>query len=144
MDDRGRPEAGQAGRYGQTRIDRSPDLSKHMPGTGPVHRGVLSERSPSEAHLRESGHGEGGGPTHRPEYSAGFGRQQRPPPQERESYLAAVSMLKPFGLPLVGAVEELVECRRLLGDVPLLTAARGLRGFDSSIKERGAKRNLDY
>lgn len=58
-------------------------------------------------------------------------------PQERESYLAAVSMLEPFGLPLVGAVEELVECRRLLGDVPLLTAARDYlarsRGFETGV-----------
>jgi hypothetical protein len=46
-------------------------------------------------------------------------------------------MLEPFGLPLVGAVEVLVECHRLLGVVPLLTAARDYlarsRGFETGL-----------
>jgi hypothetical protein len=32
-------------------------------------------------------------------------------PQERESYLATVRMLEPLGIPLLGAVEDYVDCR---------------------------------
>lgn len=58
-------------------------------------------------------------------------------PQERESFLAATRLLDPLGLPLVGAVEEFVECRRLLDGVPLLTAVQDYltraRGFEAGV-----------
>ncbi len=44
-------------------------------------------------------------------------------PQDRESFRMAMALLAPLGLPLVGVIEEYVECRRRLGAVPLLSAA---------------------
>ncbi len=52
----------------------------------------------------------------------GMGSENDLRPQERESYLAAARMLEPLGLPLLGAVEDYVECRRRLGAMPLLAA----------------------
>ena len=43
-------------------------------------------------------------------------------PQERENFLTAMGLLSPLGLPLVGAIEEYVECRRMLGAIPLTVA----------------------
>jgi len=43
-------------------------------------------------------------------------------PQDRESLRLAQTMLAPLGLPLVTVVEEYLQCRRKLGEVPLLTA----------------------
>ncbi len=43
-------------------------------------------------------------------------------PAERDSFLAAVSILKNLSVPLVSAVEEYAECRKRLGDIPLLSA----------------------
>ena len=43
-------------------------------------------------------------------------------PQDRESLRVAQTMLAPLGLPLVTVVEEYLQCRRKLGEVPLLTA----------------------
>lgn len=40
-------------------------------------------------------------------------------PAERESYLAAQRMLKEIEMPMVAAAEDYVQCRKLLGDVPL-------------------------
>ena len=40
-------------------------------------------------------------------------------PAERESYLAAQRILKQIEVPLVAAAEDYVQCRKLLGDVPL-------------------------
>jgi len=43
-------------------------------------------------------------------------------PGERACFRAALDLLAPLGLPLLGAIEEYVECRRLLGGTPLLFA----------------------
>ena len=43
-------------------------------------------------------------------------------PQDRESLRVAQTMLAPLGLPLVAVVEEYLQCRRKLGEVPLLMA----------------------
>lgn len=43
-------------------------------------------------------------------------------PAERDAFLAAVGILKGLSVPLVSAVEEYAECRKRLGDVPLLAA----------------------
>jgi len=59
-------------------------------------------------------------------------------PQERESYLAAARMLEPLGLPLLGAVEDYVGCRRRLGGLPLLAAVEEYlhrhKGFESGVR----------
>jgi hypothetical protein len=39
-------------------------------------------------------------------------------PQDRESLRVAQTMLAPLGLPLVAVVEEYLQCRRKLGEVP--------------------------
>ena len=43
-------------------------------------------------------------------------------PAEREAYFAAQRMAKERGIPLVSAMEEWLNCRKLLGDVPLRSA----------------------
>ena len=43
-------------------------------------------------------------------------------PQDREALRAVQHMLQPLGLPLVSVVEEYLQCRRKLGEVPLLMA----------------------
>ena len=43
-------------------------------------------------------------------------------PAERDAYLAATELLKGVSVPLVSAIEEYTECRKRLGDVPLLSA----------------------
>jgi integrase len=43
-------------------------------------------------------------------------------PQDRESLRTVQGMLQPLGLPLVSVVEEYLQARRKLGQVPLLTA----------------------
>ena len=43
-------------------------------------------------------------------------------PQDREALRTVQDMLSPLSLPLVSVVEEYLQCRRKLGDVPLLTA----------------------
>lgn len=43
-------------------------------------------------------------------------------PQDRENFRVAQAMLAPLGLPLVTVVEEYLQCRRKLGEVPLLVA----------------------
>ena len=43
-------------------------------------------------------------------------------PAERDAYLAATGLLKDVSVPLVSAIEEYAECRKRLGDVPLLSA----------------------
>jgi integrase len=43
-------------------------------------------------------------------------------PQERETYLCVKQMAQEFNTPLVAAFEEYVQCRRRLGDIPLLSA----------------------
>jgi hypothetical protein len=43
-------------------------------------------------------------------------------PGERACFRAALDLLAPLGLPLLGAIEEHVECRRLLGGTPVLVA----------------------
>jgi integrase len=67
----------------------------------------------------------------------GMGGENDLRPQERESYLAAVRMLEPLGLPLLGAVEDYMECRRRLGVIPLLSAVAEYlvrhEGFESGV-----------
>ena len=43
-------------------------------------------------------------------------------PQDREALRAVQHMLQPLGLPLASVVEEYLQARRKLGQVPLLTA----------------------
>jgi hypothetical protein len=43
-------------------------------------------------------------------------------PAERDAYLTAIGLLKNVAVPLVSAVEEYAECRKRLGDIPLLSA----------------------
>ena len=54
-------------------------------------------------------------------------------PQDREAFRVAQSILAPFGVPLVAAVEEYAQCRRKLGDASLSAAvddfARRSTGF---------------
>ena len=57
----------------------------------------------------------------------GMGGENDLRPQERESYLAAARMLEPLGLPLLGAVEDYLECRRRLGGCPALGGGRVAR-----------------
>ena len=54
----------------------------------------------------------------------GMGGENDLRPKERESYLAAARMLEPLGLPLLGAVEDYLECRRRLGGCPALGGGR--------------------
>lgn len=67
----------------------------------------------------------------------GMGSENDLRPQERENYLAAARMLEPLGLPLLGAVEDYVECRRKLGGMPLLSAVEEYlarhEGFESGV-----------
>jgi len=43
-------------------------------------------------------------------------------PQERDTFLTLRQMAQPFNTPLVSAFEEYTQCRRQLGDFPLLSA----------------------
>ena len=58
-------------------------------------------------------------------------------PQDRENFRAAMNILAPLGLPLLGALEDYVECRRKLGSVPLLVAVDSFKtrmdGFEAAV-----------
>ena len=58
-------------------------------------------------------------------------------PQDREAFRVACAMLEPFGLPLVTAMAEYVQCRRKLGETPLITSVdehvRRARGFTTGV-----------
>ena len=45
-------------------------------------------------------------------------------PHERETYLASIKLLKDCDIPLVTAIEEYVQCREILGTVPLMSAVQ--------------------
>jgi hypothetical protein len=59
-------------------------------------------------------------------------------PRDREAFRAARSLLDDLGVPLVAAVDEYVQCRRKLGEVPLMVSAvehlrRTPGGYDKGI-----------
>lgn len=58
-------------------------------------------------------------------------------PQDRENFRAAMNLLAPLGIPLLGALEEYVECRRKLGTIPLLVAVDSFKsrvdGFEAGV-----------
>jgi integrase len=58
-------------------------------------------------------------------------------PQDREAFRVVCAMLEPFGLPLVTAVEEYVQCRRKLGETSLITSVdehvRRSKGFTTGV-----------
>jgi len=58
-------------------------------------------------------------------------------PGDRACFRAAIDLLAPLGLPLLGAIEEYVECRRLLGGTPLLLAVgeyqSRISGFEAGV-----------
>ncbi|MFT4640458.1 MAG: hypothetical protein ACI8T1_003786 [Verrucomicrobiales bacterium] len=55
-------------------------------------------------------------------------------PHERESYLAACSLLENSGIPLVAAVQEYVRSREILGDTPLLSAVEAFSQRFSGVR----------
>ncbi len=55
-------------------------------------------------------------------------------PAERESYLAARQLLKEIEMPMVAATEDYVQCRKLLGDVPLRHAVEDFRRRTNCVK----------
>ncbi|MBU6303760.1 MAG: hypothetical protein KGS60_19610 [Verrucomicrobia bacterium] len=67
----------------------------------------------------------------------GMGSDNDLRPQDREGYRTAMGLLAPLGLPLVGVIEEYVECRRKLGSVPLMVAVDGFKarldGFEAEV-----------
>ena len=58
-------------------------------------------------------------------------------PQDREAFRSACAMIAPFGIPLVAALEEYVQCRRKLGETPLMTSVeefvRRTKGFTAGV-----------
>jgi hypothetical protein len=58
-------------------------------------------------------------------------------PQDREAFRVVCAMLEPFGLPLVTAMEEYVQCRRKLGETSLITSVdehvRRSKGFTTGV-----------
>lgn len=58
-------------------------------------------------------------------------------PGERACFRAALDLLAPLGLPLLGALEEYVECRRQLDGTPLSLAVgeyqSRIRGFEAGV-----------
>jgi integrase len=58
-------------------------------------------------------------------------------PQDRENFRAAMNILAPLGLPLLGVLEEYVDCRRKLGAIPLVVAVDSFKsrmdGFDAAV-----------
>ena len=59
-------------------------------------------------------------------------------PHQRESYLAAVKLLKNADIPLVTAIEEYVQCKEMLAKVPLLSAVEEFKRRSGSL-ELGVK-----
>ena len=57
-------------------------------------------------------------------------------PHERESFLAARAKLGESGVPLVAAVEDYAQCRKLLGDIPLRQAVEDFCRRSNGIDER--------
>jgi integrase len=58
-------------------------------------------------------------------------------PGDRACFRAALDLLAPLRLPLIGVIEEYVECRRQLGGTPLLLAIgeyqSRIRGFEAGV-----------
>ena len=59
-------------------------------------------------------------------------------PHERETYLASIKLLKDCDIPLVTAIEEYVQCREILGTVPLMSAVQEFKRRSGGI-ELGVK-----
>ncbi len=55
-------------------------------------------------------------------------------PHERESFLAARAKLGETGVPLVAAVEDYAQCRKLLGDIPLRQAVEDFCRRSNGVK----------
>jgi len=58
-------------------------------------------------------------------------------PRDRECFRTALGLLEPLGLPILGVLEEYVECRRQLGATPLMVAVQEyqsrVRGFEPGV-----------
>ena len=54
--------------------------------------------------------------------------------RERELFHAARSLLSPLGTPLVAAIEEYVMARKLLGEIPLVAAAREYKRQNAGVR----------